>query len=46
MKNFIVGFFCGAALVGTAWAAAGITLVNGNGVEIGTTNNPVVVEIV
>ena len=46
MKNFLIGFVCGALIVGTAWAANRIVLVNGNGVEIGTTDNPLYITTV
>ena len=41
MRNFIIGLFVGMAFVGVAWAAQGITLVNGGGTEVGTASNPI-----
>lgn len=32
---------CGVLVVGTAWAAQGLVLVNGGGTEIGTASNPI-----
>jgi|GEM_PF-2144369 len=43
---FIVGVLVGMSLVGVAWAAAGLVLVNGSGVEIGTDANPLIVEVI
>ena len=48
MKNFITGFIIGAmiATAATAYAASRMVLVNGSGVEIGTTTNPLYAEAV
>lgn len=41
MRNFVIGFICGAIIVGTAWAAQRCVLVDGSGNEIGKTGSPV-----
>lgn len=43
MRNLIIGFVVGITFVSLAWAAQGLTLVNGIGVEVGTTANPLYV---
>lgn len=44
IQGFIVGIILATTI--TAYAAARITLVNGGGVEIGTTANPLYAEAV
>ena len=47
MRNFILGFILGSIVFGTlAWAATRATLEGGNGVELGTTANPIIVELI
>jgi len=45
MRNFIIGFIMGSLLatVVTAYAASRIVLVDGDGTEIATSTNPMVV---
>ena len=43
---FFIGFLLGSVLVGVAWAAQGLVLVNGGGTEIGTASNPLYVTAV
>ena len=41
MKNLIIGIIIGMAISAPiAWAASRMTLVNGQGIEIGTASNP------
>jgi len=41
---FFLGFLLGSVLVGVAWAAQGLVLVDGGGTAIGTTANPLYVQ--
>ena len=48
MRKFIAGFILGAMLatVATAYAASRFVLVDGDGVELGTTANPIYADAV
>ena len=47
MKNFLIGIMCGLVLSGgVAWAATRCSLQDGIGREVGTTSNPLIVEII
>ena len=46
IRQFLLGVLVGMMLgIPIAWAAQGLTLVSGNGTELGTTSNPVYVEV-
>ena len=46
IKSLVVGIIIGVTIVGIAWAAQGIVLVNGSGNEVGTTASPLYVQAV
>ena len=46
MKNFCLGFIIGGIILGgVAFAASRMTLQNGAGEEVGTTANPLTIQI-
>lgn len=47
MRNFIMGLIVGILLGGgVAWAAMRVSLQDGTGNEVGTTSNPLYIEVV